>query len=183
MYMDYSKLWKLLLEKNIRKTDLLNLTGISSRVMAKLSKNETVTTETLGRICTALHCDVSDIVECASEEARSLYEAYRRQKSRISGRTLTQTVRFSFQGQNYAVCLLREPVNRRTEIRYDTSGTVHFRNFSKEGLLLKNAGFSFLPLPGEIGILLLKGNPGNLSTPEEKPFLVMTEAAFKVFAP
>ena len=45
MYIDYSKLWKLLIDKGMSKTDLLNLTGISSRVLAKLSKNQTVTTE------------------------------------------------------------------------------------------------------------------------------------------
>ena len=38
MYMDYSKLWKLLIDKGMAKTDLLELTGISSRVLAKLSK-------------------------------------------------------------------------------------------------------------------------------------------------
>ena len=62
MYIDYSNLWKLLIDKGMTKSDLIELTGISSRVLAKLSKNETVTTDTIARICTALNCDVGDIV-------------------------------------------------------------------------------------------------------------------------
>ena len=78
MYIDYSKLWKLLIDKGMSKTDLLELTGISSRVLAKLSKNETVTTDTIARICTALRCDVGDIMECVSEERLSIYGHYKK---------------------------------------------------------------------------------------------------------
>jgi DNA (cytosine-5)-methyltransferase 1 len=66
--MDYSKLWKLLIDKGMSKTDLLSLTGISSRVLAKLSKNETVTTDTLARICAALECNVGDIMDATKQE-------------------------------------------------------------------------------------------------------------------
>ena len=67
MYMDYSKLWKLLVDKSMSKTDLMEITGISSRVLAKLSKNETVTTDTIARICFALNCDVGDILKFDGE--------------------------------------------------------------------------------------------------------------------
>ena len=50
MYIDYSKLWKLLIDKNMTKTELMDETGLSSRIIAKLSKNETVTTETLVKL-------------------------------------------------------------------------------------------------------------------------------------
>ncbi len=182
MYMDYSKLWKLLLEKNLSKTDLLTLTGISSRVMAKLSQNETVTTETLGRICTALHCDVSDIVECAAKETRTLYEAYRREGTCTEEDSFCKTVRFSFGGENYAVCLLRETADRRTHIGCEEDGTVHFQKVSPEGDILHTSVFRFSRMPEETGILLVKGNPASLSGPEESSgILTMTEAAFKVF--
>ena len=78
MYIDYSNLWKLLIDKDMSKTDLIALTGISSRVLAKLSKNETVTTDTIARICTALDCNVSDIMECVSESSLSVYAAYKK---------------------------------------------------------------------------------------------------------
>ena len=63
MNVSYKKLWKLLIDKNMKKTDLLELANISSASLAKLGKNENVTTDVLTRICTALNCDISDIME------------------------------------------------------------------------------------------------------------------------
>jgi DNA-binding Xre family transcriptional regulator len=58
----YKKLWHLLIEKDMKKKDLQNLSGLAPASIAKLSKSETVTTETLEKICRALNCDVSDII-------------------------------------------------------------------------------------------------------------------------
>ena len=55
MYMDYAPLWKQLIDRNLTKTDLCEMTGINTRVIAKMAKNETVTTDTIARICGALH--------------------------------------------------------------------------------------------------------------------------------
>jgi DNA-binding Xre family transcriptional regulator len=93
--MDYSKLWKLLIDKGMSKTDLLSLTGISSRVLAKLSKNETVTTDTLARICAALECNVGDIMGCVSERELSLVAAYRKLGVCVEQNERVQTVRFA----------------------------------------------------------------------------------------
>lgn len=59
----YKKLWKLLIDRNMKKKDLRALTGISSASMAKLGKGENVTTDVLVRICDALGCELSDIME------------------------------------------------------------------------------------------------------------------------
>ena len=59
----YKKLWKLLIDKDMKKKDLREATGISTASMAKLSKNENLTTDVLLRICEALKCDSSDIIE------------------------------------------------------------------------------------------------------------------------
>jgi putative transcriptional regulator len=59
----YKKLWKLLIDMEMKKKDLREATGISSASMAKLGKNENVTTDVLVRICNALHCELSDIME------------------------------------------------------------------------------------------------------------------------
>ena len=59
----YNKLWKLLIDLKMKKKDLLEQTGISRGTLTKLNKDENVSTETLVRICTALKCDISDIVE------------------------------------------------------------------------------------------------------------------------
>lgn len=63
MHISYKKLWKLLIDKNMMKKDLRELSGISSASMAKLGKNENVNTDILVRICAALDCDTSDIME------------------------------------------------------------------------------------------------------------------------
>lgn len=63
----YKKLWKLLIDRDMKKKDLRAITGISSSSMAKLGKNENVTTDVLCRICDALHCELSDIMELDSE--------------------------------------------------------------------------------------------------------------------
>ena len=64
MRFSYNKLWKLLIDKGMNKQDLKRVSGLSSTCIAKLGKGENVTTDVLLRICVALSCDVSDIVEC-----------------------------------------------------------------------------------------------------------------------
>lgn len=59
----YKKLWKLLIDRNLNKKELINLSGISSSTMAKLTKGENVTTDALCKICKALNCDFKDIME------------------------------------------------------------------------------------------------------------------------
>ncbi len=63
MAVSYKKLWKILIDKDMKKKDLCAAAGISHASMAKLGKNENVTVEVLVRICTALECDIGDIVE------------------------------------------------------------------------------------------------------------------------
>ena len=63
MGFSYVKLWKLLLDKRMKKTDLLKEADISTTTLAKLSKNEVVSINVLGRICVALRCDIGDIME------------------------------------------------------------------------------------------------------------------------
>ena len=59
----YKKLWKLLIDKDMKKKDLQKAAKISSASITKLGKNENVSTETLIKICNALYCDICDIVE------------------------------------------------------------------------------------------------------------------------
>ena len=64
----YKKLWKLLIDKDMKRKDLREATGISKASMAKLSKNENLTTDVLLRICDALKCDISDIMEVSLDD-------------------------------------------------------------------------------------------------------------------
>ncbi len=63
MAISYKKLWKLLIDKDMKKKDLQQAAGISSASVTKLSKSENVNTEILQKICIALNCDISDIME------------------------------------------------------------------------------------------------------------------------
>ena len=63
MSLSYNKLWKLLIDKNLTKTQLHDLTGLSKSTIAKLSNEENVNTNVLERICKSLDCEISDIVE------------------------------------------------------------------------------------------------------------------------
>ncbi len=63
MAITYKKLWKLLIDKNLKKCDLQKMADISNSSIAKLGRNENVNTEILRKICEALECDISDIME------------------------------------------------------------------------------------------------------------------------
>ena len=67
MTISYKKLWKLLIDKDMKKKDLQIRAQISPASIAKLSKNENVTTEIIIKICKALNCDVSDIMEVVED--------------------------------------------------------------------------------------------------------------------
>lgn len=68
MAVSYKKLWKLLIDKDIKKKDLSALAGISPATITKMGKGGHVTTEVLVKICTALNCNVDDIIEVIIEE-------------------------------------------------------------------------------------------------------------------
>lgn len=69
MRISYNKLWKLLIDKNMNKQALREACGISSASVAKLGKGENITTDVLLRICTALQCDIGDIMEIVENDA------------------------------------------------------------------------------------------------------------------
>lgn len=68
MGVSYNKLWKMLIDKNISKTELTHLSGITTNAMAKLGRNEDVRVKTLERLCTSLDCKLDDIVEFVPDE-------------------------------------------------------------------------------------------------------------------
>ena len=64
----YKKLWKLLIDKDLKKKDLAKIANISNYTVTKLTRGENVTTDVLGKICKALDCGVEDIMEFIIEE-------------------------------------------------------------------------------------------------------------------
>ena len=67
MAVSYKKLWKLLIDKDMKKKDLCDKAGISSSSVTKMGKGGHVTTEVLVKICAALNCQVEDIMEVIPE--------------------------------------------------------------------------------------------------------------------
>lgn len=65
----YKKLWKLLIDRGLNKTELQRLSGTSSATITKLVKCQTVNTRVIIQICNALQCDVSDIMEMSDVES------------------------------------------------------------------------------------------------------------------
>lgn len=63
MAVDYSKLWKLLIDRKMNKSQLKDVAHISTNAVAKLGRNEKVSMETLEKICFALECNIEDILE------------------------------------------------------------------------------------------------------------------------
>ena len=67
MRISYNKLWKLLIDKNMKKSDLKEQANISSASIAKLGKGDNITTDVLLRICEAMDCHLEDILETLDE--------------------------------------------------------------------------------------------------------------------
>ena len=70
MEVSYKKLWKILIDRDMKKKDLCAAAGVSHASMATLGKNENVTTYVLVKICTALNCDIGDIMELVQENTK-----------------------------------------------------------------------------------------------------------------
>ena len=67
MAASYKKLWKLLIDRDLKKKGLQTLAGISNYTVSKLNRGDNVTTDVLGKICKALNCNINDIMEFVDE--------------------------------------------------------------------------------------------------------------------
>lgn len=70
MAISYKKLWKLLIDKDMKKSDLLVAAGISRYTINKLNRGDNVTTDVLAKICLALDCTMNDIMEIIPEDKK-----------------------------------------------------------------------------------------------------------------
>jgi DNA-binding Xre family transcriptional regulator len=70
----YNKLWTLLIDRKLKKKDLQALAGISASLITKLGREEPVTTTVLMKICSALRCDIGDIMEVLPDDVQSEIE-------------------------------------------------------------------------------------------------------------
>ena len=202
MYIDYSNLWRLLAEKGISKTDLMQLTGLSSRIIAKLAKNETVTTDTIARICDALKCDVADIMSYSREDSLSFYQYFRTYGDVCEESETVKRISFAFDGQKYAVYMTKKAATKATRIYCEEDGTVYREQYyMMGGPCTPSVVKSVLVKPtrgeDEITLVVIKGKPGGITGLDEgiwvsakngklksdRDIFVMSEAVFKLFSP
>ena len=72
MAVSYNKLWKMLIDKGMSKTQMRLKAGISTKALAKLGKNESVNIDILIKICVALECDITDIMEIVDNKSATM---------------------------------------------------------------------------------------------------------------
>ena len=200
MYFSYDRLWKLLAAKKLSKTDLCNLTGISSRTMAKLSKNESVTTDTLLRICEVLECSLSEVAEICvgdAKQASSIYEAYLNSARSAKEDENFKTVEFDFNGVSFCIKNYKKSFNKRTVVKCAATGGVSAEHIYPNGISpareVESIFHSSQIEKGKVTVLLLSGTPGIITGLDngvvhsakygclKEGFYVMTVSAFKMF--
>ena len=202
MYISYDKLWKMLIDKKINKTEFSQLSGLSSRTVAKLVRNESVTTDTLIHICTALNCDLNDIMEMKHEEQPiSLFDAFRTQAEFIQEDEDESFRLFQFYYRGKKV-LLKKSVDKANK-----HTVIHCNENSVTWEQIQPLGWhpiSTLPYtfdtsfwePDAICLIVISGKPMCFQNLDEYMFTssrgtpkyprhiyVMSETAFKLFEP
>ncbi|MBQ8837459.1 MAG: helix-turn-helix transcriptional regulator [Clostridia bacterium] len=204
MYISYTKLWKFLLDKGMNKTDLIDVAGINSRTLAKLSKNQSVTTDTLLQICCALNCDIADIVEaCEGEEKLSIYETFKKSAKQIDKDEYCTTYSFIYNDREVLLRKTNQSANSHTFIKCCDNATVVWErlypigrpaSFATETKVIATA--ASLWKKDTVCIVLISGKPGSIDNLDEGWFVssrgtpkgdkyiyVMSQAAFKLFEP
>ncbi|MBQ9783057.1 MAG: helix-turn-helix transcriptional regulator [Clostridia bacterium] len=198
MYISYANLWKTLIDKKISKTELMELTGMSSRTLAKLSHNQNVNTDTLLHICEVLGCGIDQILEVREGEAiLSLYDAFHEHAVLTETDEFFHTYRLEHHGVSYVIKRTHQHANKHTVIHCEKDSILweqlypvgHLRIPERTVMTKRN-----FVAPGEQGIVLIDGSPMCITGLDENGFVsakgkktgkndlyVMTFAAFKLF--
>ncbi|MBE6669871.1 MAG: helix-turn-helix transcriptional regulator [Ruminococcaceae bacterium] len=199
MYISYDKLWKLLIDKQLKKTDLISLCKISSRTLTKLSKNENVNTDTLIRICEALSCGIEDICTLRENtEPMTLYEAFRGGKKLLSSDDYCKTYSFEYKGKRVILTKTKKKANKYTVLHCKGSA-VTWEQITQISIYTSASEYFAIDLsekrdPETVYIVVISGTPNHFKGLDEGIFVsvhgkacdknsvyVMSEAALKVF--
>ncbi|MBE6552763.1 MAG: helix-turn-helix transcriptional regulator [Ruminococcaceae bacterium] len=199
MYIHYEKLWKKLLDKKITKTDLCQMSGISTRTMAKLVKNQSVTTDTLIRICEALDCELSEIMEITkTEPLLSLYEAYKKDRRLVEEDEYCRLYSLHYQNREFRIKEAKKKASKRVLIHCKGS-SVQWEQFFPSGIhpVSEKSVISDCSFVAQncICLLLIDGSTVGITGLDEGRFLsasrpyafgklcVMSKAKFKLYTP
>ena len=195
----YDRLWKLLISKKISKADLCNLTGISSRTIAKLSKNQSVNTDTLLQICSVLDCQLSDIAEVKQTDSTdTVYETYVNHGKKVFENEALELFELEFDGIRFAIYTTKEKATKKHIVHCYSFGSVVLERIYPNGISpvseTKNIFQPELIKKDSVTVLLISGSPGNIvgldngvvhsarRGYEAGKFYVMSMSAFKLFS-
>ena len=198
MYISYDRLWKRLTETHLTKTELCEMTGISTRTLAKLVKNQSVTTDTLLRICEVLSCELSDILEILkTEPTQSVYDTYKRSRELIGEDEYCRLFSFVYHETPFLIKEIKKNAHKRVVIHCKENNTVVWEQLYPNGhtVLQEKTVVSDLSFVenGKICILLIGGSCVGITGLDEGRFLsysrlyeegklyVMSKARFKLF--
>ncbi len=200
MALDYTKLWKLLIDRGLTKTELRQLAGISSRTLAKLSKNENVNTDTISSICRVLSCDVGDIMEYTENKMEmTVYDYYRENGVVTENDENHRVVSIDANGQSFNVYFTLQKATKASHIHCKSDGTIVWEQlYPFGGVGGPSRVISFMLKPkterGVITVVVISGKPGIITGLDEDrckshkgklknndDFFVMSETAFKRF--
>ena len=203
MYLSYDNLWRQLDKYGLKKTDLISLTGMSSRTLSKLSKNESVSLDSLIRICEVLHCGIEDVMTVSETFLpTSLYDAYRhiaRAEQDLENVTVSCV---TYLEKEYLIYETKKIANKLTVIRCK-NGAVEWEqmpfNRRLDGMPPGTSGPVFSVKPelrkNTVTVFVIAGAPGSIEGLDEGIFRsarhpggtsevhVMSMAAFKTFLP
>lgn len=194
MPLTYAPLWRLLAARGMNKTDLAETAGLSSRTVAKLAKDETVTTDTLARLCAVLRCPLGDVAEYVPAEYASLRDALR--AARPTERTdETELYEVDFGGTRRRIYVTRARASKATRIECRESGDIVWVQQYPNGIspaieervllraqdALRAGGAPLVVISGRPGVIigLDEGVFRSVHAPRADGVCVMSEAAFK----
>lgn len=201
MNVSYEKLWVLIAQRRLSKKDICDVTGISSRTMAKLSKNESVTTDTLARICEVLSCDIGDIATFSREPiAFSVYDAYKKFGKKVNETEFLNKYEFTYKDQRFVAHVTKRRADKRSIIEC-VNNDIKWRQISKvprlDGTGMLHGTTSLLarltPDKDAVDLFIISGKPGDIRGLDDGIFRsarryggegyinLMSEAVFKCF--
>ena len=203
MFISYAPLWQTLQKKSLKKTDLLELTGMSSRTLAKLSANESVTVETLAKLCEVLGCPVEEILAISDTcVPASLYDAFRQKTDAVSENDHFTVREVPYEGRIYRIWFSKKKADRLTVVRCQENGVVEWQkkpfnyrlNGGSYGEALPVFEERVKPEKGIFTVVVINGKPGAIEgldagvirsaghPGDDSHVHVMSLARFKTFA-
>lgn len=198
MYICYDNLWKLLAQRKMSKTDLCSLTGLSSRTIFKLVKNQTVTTDTLIAVCKALNCSLGDIMELREGDAlKVFYDAFKSEAKLISKTALISTYSLTHMGIEYIIKITNKRATKRSVIHCE-GNTVMWEQLYPSAIFPVSERFPVCKVgfteKNQRGVLVIQGVPAIITGLDDGVFVsskgplksdddifVMSYNAFKTF--